>query len=167
MRWTLTVAALMAVLVAAGPASAAGRASCGPRDAFTVKSNRQLRVYDTVGPGAGVTYYVCARGRGGKAIQLSDAPFTSSSNMALLLLRGRYLVYVKTYCSDSGACPDDVGWVDVRNGVQNRAREARAGVDTVVATRAGAAAFLATADDGRERYIEKIDSLGVTELDRG
>jgi hypothetical protein len=156
---------LAATLLAVTPAAAHGR-DCGPGTARTVVASPAVRVYFTQ-RGSTKNYYACWRRTGGRAMELVYGGVDRPDFVNRFLLRGRYLAYVYTSCHPGGACDSfEVGLVDVKR----RAVVAWAGVldgsvRTLVATRGGAAAFLAS--HGREQYVQKLDSLGVEEIDRG
>jgi hypothetical protein len=159
----LIAVAAAATLFLPAPASARAR-DCGPASARTVEQSAAVRVYFAQ-QGSTKHYYACWRRTGGKPVALVYGGVTPPTSVSRVLIRGRYLAFVYTDCQ-----PDceylEVSLVDVKR----RERVAFAGelygsVRTLVATRGGAAAFLAS--DNGVQYIQRLDSLGVEEIDRG
>jgi hypothetical protein len=112
-------------------------------------------------------YFACWRRTHGKPVDLSDGGVTRPEFVNLFRLRGRYVTFVYTSCSPGTGCDSFV----VKT-FDARARQGVVSTDyldgrvlTLVATRGGAAAFLATTV-GRQ-YVQKLDSLGVEEIDHG
>jgi hypothetical protein len=151
MRW---IAIALAGLAFAVPsAEAAPRGGCGPKSAHTVRQSATIRVFKTKDE-----YDVCWRPSHGEPTNLQ------AGSISRLRLRGRYLAYVATFCAVR--CQFTVEIIDVKRGRDVVLTDSADGsVRTLVATRGGAAAFLA--EQGGERYVEKLDSLGPEEIDRG
>src|SRR3954454_18978889 len=151
MRWIAI--ALATLLLAAAPADAARTRSCGPKSAPTVAQSSTIRVY-----GKEQDFAACWRRSRVKPVDLYYGA------LGPLRLRGRYVAYVSRSCADG--CGLRLEIVDVKRGESVESTDVLPGtVRTLVATRGGAAAFLV--DDKGTRYIQKIDSLGPEEIDRG
>src|SRR3954468_3534548 len=149
----LIVVALTTLLLADAPADAAPTRNCGPKSAPTVAQSSTVRVY-----GEKQDFAACWRRSRVKPVEFY------LGTLGPLLLRGRYVAYVSTSC-ESG-CGFRVEIVDVKRGESVESTDVLQGsVRTLVATRGGAAAFLV--DDEGTRYIQKLDSLGPEEIDRG
>src|SRR3954449_4224534 len=151
MRWIAIV--LATLLLAAAPADAARTRSCGPKSAPTVAQSSTIRVY-----GKEQDFAACWRRSRVKPVDLYYGA------LGPLRLRGRYVAYVSRSCADG--CGLRLEIVDVKRGESVESTDVLPGtVRTLVATRGGAAAFLV--DDKGTRYIQKLDSLGPEEIDRG
>jgi hypothetical protein len=98
---------------------------------------------------------------------ITDGGISRPEFVNLFRLRGRYVTFVYVQCSAVTGCDSFVvQTVDVkarRGVVSTDYLDGR--VVKLVATRGGAAAFLAATDGGQ--YIQKLDSLGVEEIDSG
>jgi hypothetical protein len=154
----LIVAAVVIALGAGAPGAPAAPSSskrdCGPRSAHTVARNRLVRVYRN--PRG--HYYACAI-RNGKHTNVGSA---------FLRLRGRYVSYVERACDERFGCSFELVVVDVPGDAYPAATDSTPGrVLKTVATSRGEAAALAETEDGRERFLLKVDWMGTTELDRG
>jgi hypothetical protein len=146
-------AVLSGIAVLAPTAAAAPKRDCGPRSAHTIKRNRLVRVYRTEHGG----YRACPR-RGGKS--------TGIDHPDKLVLHGRYLSYSTQFCDRTG-CWFFLDVLDVPDGeFPAGIGETPGTVTKIVATSHGEAALLATAPDGK-RFVERVDFMGTTELDRG
>lgn len=151
MRWI--VAALAVGLLMAAPAHATRPRNCGPSSAPTVAESSTIRVY-----GAKQDFSACWRRSRVKPVELYHGALRA------LRLRGRFLAYVSRSCYDT--CGFVVDIIDVKRGVSVESTDPLQGrVRTLVATRGGAAAFLV--HDAATNYIQKLDSLGPEEIDRG
>jgi hypothetical protein len=151
-RWC--VAALAVLAVAAAPAGAARKPGCGPGAARTVKQSSTIRVFVQKR-----AYFACWRRSHGTPVDLADGA------IGPIRLRGRFLTFATPSACAHG-CEFDVTILDVeRRAAVVYAYELPGILRTLVATRGGAAAFLA--DNGSEQYVEKLDSLGPEEIDRG
>jgi hypothetical protein len=159
-RALMAVAAVMFL-----PATASARPpDCGPGAARTVQQSAAVRVF-FVKTGSTRHYYACWRRTGGKPLQLVYNGVEAPTSVGRFLIRGRFLAFVYTDCQPECAYLE-VSLVDVkRRRFVVFAKEAYGSIRTLVATRGGAAAFLAADGDGQ--YVERLDSLGITELDRG
>jgi hypothetical protein len=153
------VLAGLATTMPTNPAQAATTAGCGPKSATTVSRNRLVRLYFTRTRPGKKRYYACALPHG-KPTLLGDA-------LDHVLLRGRYVSVAANGC-DTGGCSFYVEVTDVlrgdtvasETGPPGRARK-------LVASPRGEAAVLGVAPGGDERYVVKIDDLGLSEIDRG
>src|SRR4051794_15578324 len=155
-----TLIALAALCFAMPSASAAATRTCGPRSAHTVKHSATIRVFTQK-----QAYFACWRRSRRTPEQLGAAAFGSGASIGGLRLRGRYLGYWYFSCRVT-PCKFVVELLDIERGEVVALTESLEGrVLTLVATRGGAAAFLA--DDGGTRFVQKLDSLGVEEIDRG
>jgi hypothetical protein len=159
-RALIAVAAVMFL-----PATASARPDdCGPAAARTVRQSAAVRVF-FVQKGRVKHYFSCWRRTGGKPFELVYNGVRRPDSVDRLLLRGRFLTVVSRSCQPECAYLE-VSLVDVkRRRFVVFAKEAYGSIRTLVATRGGAAAFLAADGDGQ--YVERLDSLGITELDRG
>jgi hypothetical protein len=162
-RIAIALAAVMAVVAA--PASAR-EAGCGPAAAHTIERSTAVRVYYTQ-HGAAKDYWACWRRTHGKPVDLTDGGIRQPEFVNRFRLRGRYLTFVYTSCSRGTGCDSFV--VQTFDVKRHRAVAATDYLDgrvlTLVATRGGAAAFLATTNG--QQYVQKLDSLGVEEIDHG
>ena len=151
----LMAIALAAFAFFAPRAEAAQRLGCGPAAAHTIRQSSSIRVFVQ-----NRNYFACWRRSRGKPIDLLiEAP-------AQFRLRGRFLTYVSVYSCIASGCDFSVTILDVERRRAVVFEDYVLGkVRALVATRGGAAAFLA--DDGRTRFIHKLDSLGAEEIDRG
>jgi hypothetical protein len=158
----------LAALTMFSPASASASArDCGPSSAHTIERSAAVRVYYENHAGR-KQYFACWRRAHGKPVDLSGGGVERPEFVNLFRLRGRYVTFVYVECSAVTGCDSFV--------VQTfdaKARRRVASTDyldgrvvKLVATRGGAAAFLAATDDG-QKYIQKLDSLGVEEIDHG
>jgi hypothetical protein len=162
MRWI--VIALPALIFAGGLAHAAPKRDCGPKAAETVKQSDTIRVYYTK-TGSARNYYACWRRTAGRPVELGGGTVRPPESVGRLRLRGRFLTYIFTSCG-VGGCDFVIDVLDVAARRHIVSTDYLLGtVETLVATRGGAAAFLG--DDGQGRYIQKLDSFGVEEIDRG
>jgi hypothetical protein len=152
---------LFAAITLAMPSSSdAATRNCGPRSARTVRQSATIRVF--VHKHA---YFACWRRTPRQPEELGSAAFGPGASVGGLRLRGRYLAYWYASCRAT-PCQFAVELLDMEHGAAVAATQSPEGrVRTLVATRGGAAAFLA--DDGRTRFVQKLDSLGVEEIDRG
>jgi hypothetical protein len=159
MRWI--VPGLVAVLLCAAPsAEAVPKRDCGPKSAHTVSQSATIRVFS-----ANKRYYACWRRAAGKPVLLAEGKVEPPDSIGRFLLRGRFLTYTYTSCSPTG-CHFSVEVLNVERRAAVISTGALLGsLRALVATRGGAAAFLAA--DGQDRYVQKLDSLGVEEIDRG
>lgn len=172
MRRLLLIFIAAAALLLQSAASAQARHDCGARSGRTVVGSAAVRVF-FLDRGTTRHYRACwRRGGGGKPVELVYGGIDRPDFVNRFLLRGRYLAFVYTSCEPRGPCDSfEVKIVDVERRRVVMATTARSedylsgSVRTLVATRGGAAAFLAS--DGGEQYVRKLDSLGVEELDRG
>jgi hypothetical protein len=112
------------------------------------------------------TYYACWRRTRGKPVNLTGG-VERPEFVNRFRLRGRYLTFANTLCSAETGCDSfAIQTFDVKRRREVVATDPLAGrVVTLLATRAGAAAFLATTKG--QQYVQKLDSLGVEEIDRG
>jgi hypothetical protein len=165
------MARIMLALVTAAtlllPATASARPhDCGPASARTILRSAAVRVYYTQ-RGAKKDYFACWRRTHGKPVNLTDGGIERPEFVSQFRLRGRYITFVYTSCAPGSGCDSFVVHtfdVKARRGVAaTDYLEGR--VVTLVATRGGAAAFLATNSGGR--YIQRLDSLGVEQVDSG
>jgi hypothetical protein len=162
----LIALAVAAMLIPSLPAAAAARThGCGPSSARTIERSAAVRVYFVERRGT-KTYYACWRRTHGKPVNLAGGVYRPEF-VNQFRLRGRYLTFVYTLCStDTGCDSFAVQTVDVKRRRAVVGTDSQSGrVVTLLATRGGAAAFLATT--GHEQYVQKLDSLGVEEIDRG
>jgi hypothetical protein len=141
------VAALVVLVVAAVPADGAHKPDCGASRARTVKQSSAIRVFVQKR-----AYFACWRPRHGTPVDLADGA------IGPIRLRGRFLTFATPSACAHG-CEFDVTILDVeRRAAVVYAYELPGILRTLVATRGGAAAFLA--DNGSEQYVEKLESLG-------
>jgi hypothetical protein len=162
-RVLIVVAAVMFM-----PSTAsASRPDCGPDSGRTIERSAAVRVYYTQ-HGASKDYYACWRRTHGKPLSLTDGGLERPEFLNRFRLRGRYLTFVHTSCSRVTGCDSfSVETIDVEaRSFVAYAEDLLGGVRTLVATRGGAAAFLASDGHGVQ-YVQKLDSLGVEEIDRG
>jgi hypothetical protein len=149
------------------PATASARSrDCGPATARTIKPSTAVRVYYTQHGGA-KDYWACWRRTHGKPVNLTYGGVDPPEFVNRFRLRGRYLTFVYTSCSRGAGCDSFV--VQTFDVKRRRAVAATDYLDgrvvTLLATRGGAAAFLATTNG--QQYVQKLDSLGVEEIDHG
>jgi hypothetical protein len=163
----LAATLLLTLAAAAAPAGAAAKRDCGSRAAHTVKRNQYVRVFFTERPQHIRRYYACMRGGAAKPVLLGYGDVQAPERIGRLLLRRHYVTYVHRRCSSLGGCDFLVKLLNVRSRAEIVSDYLFGSIDVIVATPGGAAAFLATTRDGSEHYIQKLDSLGVSEIDRG
>src|SRR4051812_2892386 len=146
--------------------AAAARPDCGPSSGRTIERSAAVRVYYTE-PGPRKHYFACWRRTHGKPVRLVEGGVERPEFVNRFLLRGRYLTFVYTTCSTVTGCDSFVvETVDVKSRFVVASTDYLGGsVRTLFATRGGAAAFLAT--DRGQQYVQRLDSLGVEEIDFG
>jgi hypothetical protein len=165
-RIVLALAVGVALCCAPPQAAAAPKRGCGPKVGLTVWQSATIRVFFTE-KGAARSYYACWRRGHGKTALLGSGAVGPAGAIGRFRLRGRYLAYVHTTCGGS-SCHFVVDVLDVKRRTSLVSTDSVSGeVRTLLATRGGAAAFLAVTPDRRERFVQKLDRLGVEEIARG
>lgn len=163
----LVATVLLTLMAVAAPAAAVPKRDCGARAAHTLKRNQSVRVFYTERRGHVRRYYACVRGASAKPVLLGYGDVQPPDTIGRFVLRGHYVTYVYRGCSALGGCDFLLNLLDVKSRAEVPTGYLRGSIDVIVATPGGAAAFLATTEDGREHYIQKLDSLGVSEIARG
>jgi hypothetical protein len=150
-------------LLAAPPADARTKRPCDARAGHTVKQSPSIRVYYVKSGQHQRDYYACSRRPTGRPLGLGmEKPGRSVGRFEP---RGHYLAYVVNTCPRGGPCGFSVFLVDLRTRYKVQTDPAPGRVLVLVASKRGAVAVLA-AEPGT-RTLQKLDSLGASEVDRG